>query len=76
MQIDTLEEKTRGRPSILLSEVVTSDIKRYITTLRDAGGVVNTSCSNLDTAMKRYSTVMEVTLIYMYRKVGLNISSR
>ena len=41
MQIDKLEEKKRGRPS-LLSEDVTSDIKRYITTLRDAGGVVNT----------------------------------
>ena len=41
MQIDKLEEKKRGRPS-LLSEDVTSDIKRYIATLRDAGGVVNT----------------------------------
>ena len=41
MQIDGLEEKKRGRPSIL-SEDVTSDVKHYITTLRDAGGVVNT----------------------------------
>lgn len=41
MQIDELEEKKRGRPSIL-SEDVTSDVKHYITTLRDAGGVVNT----------------------------------
>ena len=38
MQIDELEEKKRGRPS----EDVTSDVKRYITTRRDAGGVVNT----------------------------------
>lgn len=41
VQIDTLEEKKGGRPSIL-SEDVTSDIKRYITSLCDAGGVVNT----------------------------------
>ena len=41
VQIDTLEEKKRGRPSIL-SEDVTSDVKRYITSLRDAGGVMNT----------------------------------
>ena len=41
VKIDKLEEKKRGRPSIL-SDAVTTDIKRYITTLRDAGGVVNT----------------------------------
>ena len=41
VQIYTLEEKKRGSPSIL-SEDVTSDIKRYITSLHNAGGVVNT----------------------------------
>ena len=41
MQIDKLEEQKKGRPSILFEDV-TSDIKRYITTLHDAGGVVNT----------------------------------
>ena len=41
MQIDKLEK--RGRPPILYyPKMVTSDIIRYITTLRDAGGVVNT----------------------------------
>ena len=41
VKIDRLEEKKRGRPS-MLSDEVTADIKRYITSLRDAGGVVNT----------------------------------
>ena len=41
MQIDKLEEKKRGRPSTLFEDV-TSDVKHYITTLHDAGGVVNT----------------------------------
>ena len=41
VQINKFEEKKRGRPSILFEDV-TRDIKRYITTMRDAGGVVNT----------------------------------
>ena len=41
VKIDRLEEKKRGRPS-MLSDEVTADIKRYITSLRDAGRVVNT----------------------------------
>ena len=41
VKIDRLEEKKRGRPS-MLSDEVTADIKRYITSLRDAGGDVNT----------------------------------
>ena len=41
-KIVLLEEKKRGRPS-LLPDLVTGDIKCYIRALRDAGGVVNTA---------------------------------
>ena len=41
VQINKLEEKKRGRPSILFEDVA-RDIKRYITTMCDAGGVANT----------------------------------
>ena len=41
-KIVVLEEKKRGRPS-LLPDSVTADIKCYIRALRDAGGVVNTA---------------------------------
>ena len=41
-KIVVLEEKKRGRPS-LLQDSVTADIKCYIRALRDAGGVVNTA---------------------------------
>ena len=41
-KIVVLEEKKRGRPS-LLPDSVTADIKCFIRALRDAGGVVNTA---------------------------------
>ena len=40
--IKELEEKKRGRPS-LLSDELTKDLRLYIQSLREAGGVVNTA---------------------------------
>ena len=41
-KITELEEKKRGRPSLLPDSVIT-DIKCYIRAVRDAGGVINTA---------------------------------
>ena len=42
LEIVVLEEKKRGRPSLLPDSVI-ADIKCYIRALRDAGDVVNTA---------------------------------
>ena len=40
--VETLEEKKRGRPS-LLPEDITSHLTKYIHAIRDAGGIINTA---------------------------------